>query len=265
MDKLIPYGISAVGLVGRGFAENADQGQDLIDGFLGKYPHVKKFLNQSVIEALSRGYTQDAFGRIRWYQKPEPGEVTEDELRGIEKSIARQAQNHKIQSLSASVTKQAILDVYNYLMQTGYGNLVLTVHDSIFFELHREYSEIAIPEIIRIMEEAGPKIFPGLETPVDIDVGYKQKRKCAITNLPFSVYSHVYEDGVVKDNPQNLEPRVEAILENLGAPLNDYQGGLQVLYEFVNTRAQEWVADNEDLAEAVKNLYTQRSDGFSLL
>lgn len=261
----IPYGISAVGLVGRGFAENADQGQDLIDGFLEKYPHVKKFLHRSVIEALSRGYTQDNFGRIRWYQKPEANEVPEDEMRSIEKSIARQAQNHKIQSLSASVTKQAILDVYEYLIATGFGRIVLTVHDSIFFELKGEHAEEAIPEIIEIMEAAGPKIFDGITTPVDIDVGYKQRRECKITGLPFSVYSHVFEDGEVKDNPEVLEPRVKAILENLGKPLDDYQGGLQTLHEFVNTRAVEWVNDNQDLAERVKTLHNSQSDGFTLL
>lgn len=217
------------------------------------------------MEALSRGYTQDAYGRIRWYQKPEPDEVTEDELRAKEKSIARQAQNHKIQSLSASVTKQAIVDTYEYLSRTGYGRLVLTVHDSIFFEIDQRYADESIPEIIRIMEEAGPKIFPGMATPVDLDVGYKQPRKCAITNLPFSVYSHIFEDGQVKENPERLEPRVKAILENLGKPLNDYQGGLVTLHEFIHTRNPEWVADNQDLAEAVKNRCSEQTDGFDLL
>jgi len=261
----IPYGISAVGLVGRGFAENADQGQDLIDNFLGKYQDVDKFLKQSVIEALSRGYTQDNYGRIRWYQKPEQGEVEDDELRAIEKSIARQAQNHKIQSLSASVTKQAIYDVYHYLKRTGYGRVVLTVHDSIFFEIPMVTANEAIPEISRIMEAAGPKIFPGMETPVDIDVGYKQKRKCAITNLPFSVYSHVWTGEEVIENPEHLEPRVKAILENMHQDLNDLQGGLRTLHEFVHTRNPEWVADNQDLVKVVKELYNNQKDGFDLL
>ena len=261
----IPYGISAVGLVSRGFAENADQGQDLIDNFLGKYKKVDEFLKQSVIEALSRGYTQDNYGRIRWYQKPEVGEVEEEELRTIEKSIARQAQNHKIQSLSASVTKKAILDVYNYLKTTGQGRVVLTVHDSIFFEINMSTANETIPKIAEIMEKAGPEIFSGMETPVDIDVGYKQKRSCAITGLPFSVYSHIWDGEKVLENPEFLEPRVKAILENLHHDVNDIQGGLEVLYNFVKTRNTEWISDNKDLVNKVKNIYENQQDGFSFL
>mgnify|MGYP000028644680 CR=1 FL=1 len=217
------------------------------------------------MEALSRGYTQDNFGRIRWYQKPEVGEASDEEIRSAEKSIARQAQNHKIQSLSASVTKKAILDVYHYLKKTGFGRVVLTVHDSIFFEVRMDKANIAIPEISRIMEEAGPEIFPGMETPVDIDVGYKQKRECAISGLPFSVYSHLWVNNEVIENPEKLEPRVKAILENMGKPLDDYQGGLEAVYEFVKTRAKDWVEDNQDLAERIKTLYEGQQDGFDLL
>lgn len=86
-------------------------------------------------------------------------------------AIRREGQNHPIQATSASITKRALADTYQYLMRTGYGYLTLSIHDSIIFELKTKYISTAIRDIKHIMEAAGPKIFPTIITPVEIDAG----------------------------------------------------------------------------------------------
>ena len=244
----IPYGISAIGLVSRGFAENEDQGKELIDGFLDQYPNVRRFLDQAKAEGLYNGYTQDPFGRVRWHQKPKKGEVSDDELKKIEGSIARRSQNMKIQSMSANITKMAIKDLYYYLKETKYGKMVLTIHDSIFFELNEQDADVAIPEIIKIMEDAGPKIFDGLVVPVDADVGVKETRKCAISDVKFSVYSHTYENGHVKRNETWVEPRVYGLLNG---DIADIKKSRQKLLEIVSNKDEEWKNQNIDIVKSI--------------
>lgn len=224
--------------------DNADIGQDLIDGFLGQYPQVSKFLKSSVGEALTRGYTQDPFGRVRWYEIPRKG--TEEEIRQATSRAARQAQNHKIQSMSANITKQSIKDLYRYLRDTGYGYMVLTIHDSIIFEIYKEHVDEAVGEIIRIMEEAGPKVFPGMVVPVDIDVGHKEKRICPVSGSVISVYSHLYENGKVKENPVRFDKRVYDLMSDSGISPHD-SNAVEKTKQVVSIQSEGWKEKNQDI------------------
>jgi DNA polymerase I-like protein with 3'-5' exonuclease and polymerase domains len=244
----IPYGISAIGLVSRGFAEDEKQGQELIDGFLNQYPNVKKFLETAKAEGLFNGYTQDPFGRVRWHQKPKKGEVSDEELKKVEGAIARRSQNMKIQSMSANITKMALRDLYYFLHDTEYGKMVLTIHDSIFFELYEETAEEAIPGIIKIMEEAGPRVFDGMIVPVDADVGVKETRECIISGVEFSVYSHIYENGKVKRNNQNVDPRVYSLVN---AEIQDIIDSRKKLLEVISEKDDEWRKQNIDIVKSM--------------
>lgn len=248
----IPYGISAVGLVNRGFAEDADMGQDLIDSFLGQYPQVARFLKASVTEALTRGYTQDPFGRIRWYEIPK--RAPEEEIRQATNRAARQAQNHKIQSMSANITKQAIVDLYDYFNINKKGYMVLTIHDSVVFEIDLDDSAgEVVSNIIRIMEEAGPKVFPGMIVPVDVDLGHKEHRVCRVTGIDFTVYSHVFRDGKVIPNDAWVEPRVFSLLLQRGFDASkDYSGAMVKLGEVIKTQPVEWLKENGDIVLSVE-------------
>jgi len=205
-------------------------------------------LDQAKAEGLYNGYTQDPFGRIRWHQKPKKGEVSDEELKKIEGSIARRSQNMKIQSISANITKMAIKDLYYYLKDTKYGEMVLTIHDSIFFELNEQDADIAIPEIIQIMEEAGPKIFSGMIVPVDADVGVKETRNCIISGVQFSVYSHTYENGKVKRNEKRVEPRVYSLLD---ADIENIPESKTKLLEIISQKDDDWKKQNNDIVKAM--------------
>lgn len=205
-------------------------------------------MDQAKAEGLYNGYTQDPFGRVRWHQKPKKGEVSDDELKKIEGSIARRSQNMKIQSMSANITKMAIKDLYYYLKDTKYGKMVLTIHDSIFFELNEHDADVAIPEIMEIMENAGPKVFEGMIVPVDVDVGVKETKKCIISNAEFSIYSHVYENNQVKRNEIKVEPRVYSLLDG---DIADIKKSRQKLLEIVSKKDEEWKNQNIDIVKGI--------------
>lgn len=244
----VPYGVSAVGLVNRGLADTVEESQDLLDTFFKQYPSVNKFLKNSVGEALTQGFTQDIFGRIRWYEVPK--KATEEEIRQATSAIARQAQNFKIQSSSANITKQAIKDLHEYLTRTGYGYMLLSIHDSIIFELYKETAAEAVAVIKELMEAAGPKIIPGIITPVDVDVGHKIKRTCVVSGLKFSVFTHVFDGKTIYENTDFIEKRVKQLLEQNGLKA-DFQARAN-LREVINTKSDEWKEANKDLVAALR-------------
>lgn len=242
----IPYGVSAVGLYNRGLTTSLDEAQELMDDFFAQYPKVYRFLKNSVAEALTKGYTQNPFGRIRWYEIPK--RATDEEIRQATAMASRQAQNHGIQSLSADATKRALVNIHEYLMDTGYGYLILTVHDSIISELHMETAGEAASTIKRLMEEAGPLVYPSLITPVDVDMGHKVKRTCVISGLKFSTFTHLLEGNQVIDNKNFIEPRVKSLIKDYKLEA-DFSVN-EKLKKIISGYSDEWKAANKDLVKA---------------
>lgn len=120
------------------------------------------------------------------------------EVNSYEKQIAairREGQNHPVQASSASITKRAMADAYAYLRDTGYGILTLSIHDSLFYELNDEFFTYSYPDIVKIMEDAGPKIVPDIITPVDSDFGWLVERNCTTHVEPVQLFNQTLENG----------------------------------------------------------------------
>lgn len=163
----IPYGVSAFGVMNRGIAETEEEAQGYLDDFANSFPKVQEYLQYQVKHALTKGYTQDLFGRIRWFEIP-PG-LSDEDLKKRRRGIAREAMNMTIQALSASITKLALVLLNERFQENGHGSIVLTVHDSIISRVKREYVFEAAKYIKEIMESCGPAIIPGIITPVDVE------------------------------------------------------------------------------------------------
>jgi hypothetical protein len=157
----------------------------------------------------------------------------------------------KIQSMSANITKMALRDIYYYLKEKNFGKIILTIHDSIFLELHQETAEESIPKIIELMENSGPKIFDGMIVPVDADIGIKEKRTCIISGVEFYTYSHTYDGLKIKRNEQNVEPRVYALVD--GNVSNIYEARKKLLEELAG-RDDDWKIKNYDIINAIKTV-----------
>jgi DNA polymerase-1 len=114
-------------------------------------------------------------------------------------SIKREGQNHPIQATSASITKTALVRLFDYLVRTGYGYITLSIHDSIFFEIRKDKIFEAIRNIVRIMENSGKEIIGG-NTPVDVEVGTKMEfvcKKCGSAYLDNQFYIDIEKEIII--------------------------------------------------------------------
>lgn len=244
---MIPYGASAMGIWQKGNTETLEEAEELVAAFFASFPQVKKFLDNSVVDALTRGYTQDFYGRVRWYEIPEAGKASEKAIKSAQKAAARQAQNHPIQSLSASVTKMAIRNLYRFLRKKGWGYMTLTIHDSIFFEIKEEFVDVAIPEILRIMEESAREIMPVLKAPADVDVGEKIVKTDPITGTKFKVYSHNWDAELKKSVPNDdiYDPESTVkFAKELKVDLSDPMGAAVEMLQKIETQPVDWQQKN---------------------
>jgi len=252
----VPYGASAMGMWQKGLGETLEEAEKLLNDFYDSFPMVKKYLDKMVVDALTRGYTQDYYGRVRWYEIPDSKDATDDEIKKVQKRIRRQAQNHTIQSLSASVTKLAILLLHKLLLEKGWGYMILTIHDSIFFEIKDECLAEALPVIKEVMESTGPMIMPELKTPIDFDIGDIVARTDKISGLKFEIYEYVWSasNGLEK-NPQVLSEDTEKALKFLGIPItDDYQDMFVQVLDKLETAPVEWLEKNKKWVAGVKSL-----------
>lgn len=131
--KAIVFGL----MYGRGVASVAEQlkiteeeAQRVVDVFFGRYPQAKRWLKDIVYFARHHGYVKNHFGRLRRL----PGiNSTDQEVRG---EAERQAKNSPIQSGASDMTFIASMRIRRELEKNNlHGQLVLTVHDSVIYEV----------------------------------------------------------------------------------------------------------------------------------
>lgn len=162
-----------------------DRGFDvkkLID--MGSWDEIKK-LPELEVELISAGVDEFGYKVMREVYKYESTLA----------SIGRQGQNMPIQSASADITKRALVDLFNYFVETGYGFLTLTVHDSILMELDKRYFKTSFPKVKEIMESAGKKIIPNIHTPVEADIGWLEHYKCSTCGDDIKKYNMYYDEN----------------------------------------------------------------------
>lgn len=164
-----------------------------------------------------------------------------------------------VHNCSASVTKMAIRLLGEELAKTGWGHMVLTIHDSIFFEIKTEYLEVAIPKILSLMEDAGHLVYEPLHAPSDADVGRYELRTDKLTGKKFYTYEYLYQDGKVIPNPECISEDTEKALKSIGVEVNqsDLMGTLVSAGEKLRLQPPEWIEENRKLYDGVFFLLNQ--------
>lgn len=123
------------------------------------YPGVWRYLREQERIAKTQRYIETEFGRRRRFKR-------------VDNRAIRQAYNYRIQSVgSGDITHTAIVRACRVLREAGYKTRpVLTVYDSIVFEVPNEELEEVAPIIKRVMENLN---FDWLLVPmkVDLEVG----------------------------------------------------------------------------------------------
>jgi DNA polymerase-1 len=134
--KMVSYGL-AYGMEAYGLGQRLNiptgEAQEILDAYFSAFPKVKAFMEATVEEARSRGYTETAFGRRR--RIPE----LSSNQRNVRMAGERQAMNAPIQGLAADIFKVALVRLDHALEGAGDAlggsRLILQVHDEVLLEV----------------------------------------------------------------------------------------------------------------------------------
>jgi DNA polymerase I-like protein with 3'-5' exonuclease and polymerase domains len=136
----------------------------LLDWKTKAFPQAGKFLKESANQAVTRGWTESALGRKRWYDL---AYAAENKWKLF--SYMRQGSNQRIQSSSADLTKMALRYAYEAL-DPKKERIVLTVHDEIVIESIVSYKETAKRILKESMEKPALEMFPRMGKYIIVDV-----------------------------------------------------------------------------------------------
>ena len=131
--KMVSYGL-AYGMEAFGLAQRLNIGRkeasEILDAYFVAFPAVRAYMDATVQEARSRGYTETLFGRRR----PIP-ELSSPNFQ-IRQAGERQAMNAGIQGLAADIFKVALIRLDEALDQASFdARLILQVHDEVVVEV----------------------------------------------------------------------------------------------------------------------------------
>jgi DNA polymerase I len=141
----LAYGMEAYGL-GRRLSIETPEAQGILDAYFDAFPAVRAYMDDTVTEARSKGYTETLFGRRR------PLPDLNSPNRNLRLAAERQAMNAGIQGLAADLFKVALVRLDSALEQGGFASrLVLQVHDEVIVEVrHGEEDSVGqlVPEVM---------------------------------------------------------------------------------------------------------------------
>ncbi|HUQ39275.1 MAG TPA: DNA polymerase I [Acidimicrobiales bacterium] len=150
--KMVSYGL-AYGMESFGLAARlnipVEEAAQILGAYFEAFPSVKAYMERTVAEARSRGYTETLFGRRR--QIPE---LSAANYR-IRQAGERQAMNAGIQGLAADIFKVALVRLDQSLEAKGLrSRLVLQVHDEVILEVPPEEQDRAAELTLEAMRGA---------------------------------------------------------------------------------------------------------------
>lgn len=155
----LAYGMEAYGL-GQRLNIPTDEAAVILDAYFEAFPNVKEYMDRTVAEARSRGYTETLFGRRR----PIP-ELADPNFR-IRQAGERQAMNAGIQGLAADIFKVALVRIDAALEQRGTASrLILQVHDEVLVEAAIDEAEEIAELVVDLMHGAAE-----LDVPLEVNV-----------------------------------------------------------------------------------------------
>lgn len=144
----IVYGISDFSLsVDLGITRK--EAKEYIDIYFSRYPKVKEYLENIVIEAKEMGYVRTIMNRRRYI--PEINQKNKI----VQAAGIRLAMNSPIQGSAADIMKMAMVKVYEALKRNGLkSKLILQVHDELILNTHKDELEMVKKLVQEEMENA---------------------------------------------------------------------------------------------------------------
>jgi DNA polymerase-1 len=144
----LAYGMEAFGL-GQRLGIRTDEAAEILNAYFAAFPNVQAYMDRTVAEAKTRGYTETLFGRRRRIPELENSNFR------IRQAGERQAMNAAIQGLAADIFKIALIRIDTALSEAKLASrLVLQVHDEVIVEVpHAERDQVE-KLVLDIMQNA---------------------------------------------------------------------------------------------------------------
>ncbi|HWD25377.1 MAG TPA: DNA polymerase I [Acidimicrobiales bacterium] len=157
----LAYGMEAYGLAQR-LSIGVDEAAEMMTSYFAAFPNVRAYMDATVSQARTRGYTETERGRRRYL--PELGS---DNFR-IRQAAERQAMNSGIQGLAADIFKIALVRIDRELEDAHLrSRLVLQVHDEVVLEVPADEATAAETLVRAAMETAYP-----LDVPLEANIAW---------------------------------------------------------------------------------------------
>ena len=157
----LAFGMEAYGL-GQRMGVPTEQAKEILDDYFSAFPNVHAFMDKTIAETKTKGYTETLFGRRR-----NINELASDNFR-IRQMGERMALNAPIQGTAADLFKLSMIDVDKALETGGFSTrTLLSVHDEMVFEVPEVEREKVTGVIRETMQSVAELIVP-----LVVDVGF---------------------------------------------------------------------------------------------
>ena len=144
----IPYGRSAGNLAAEHNMQ-AVEAQLMIDKWFVRFPRVKEWIEEIQQTALARKPVKSLLGR-EWLFSLVTARNRKD--------IKKWAVNYPIQGSASDCTQFGMLNLDRALARTGWGHLLLNVHDEVLVEAREEYADETVELIEEVMTVTPPMV-----------------------------------------------------------------------------------------------------------
>jgi DNA polymerase-1 len=156
----ILYGMSAFGLA-KNLRIGNKEAQEFIDAYLGRFPAVRRYIEETLAAAEAEGKVVTLYGRARWLPD------IQSKNRALRENARRMAINARIQGTAADLMKKAMIAVARRLAaERPDSRLLLTVHDELVLEVPAAEAEEAGHLVKAEMEGVAD-----LAVPLAVDLG----------------------------------------------------------------------------------------------
>lgn len=159
----IIYGVSAFGLAQQ-IGISRTEAKEIIDSYFMEFPKIKEYMDNSINKARELGYVETLLGRRRYLRDILSGNMVE---RGF---AERNAINAPIQGSAADLIKIAMIKIQAFLEEHHLrSKMILTVHDELVFDAHKEEIDYLRENISKIMAES---LDIGVKLETSVGVGH---------------------------------------------------------------------------------------------
>ncbi len=144
----IIYGMSAFGLA-KDLGVSNKEAKGFIDRYFLRYPGIQVFMDHEVENARALGYSETMFHRRRYL----PDINSKNPM--VRHFAERQAINTPVQGTAADIIKIAMVHMAGAISSGGLkGRMIITVHDELVFDVHRDEARSLAVIVKETMEKA---------------------------------------------------------------------------------------------------------------